>query len=62
MSLRIFTKLEDLVAARNIVRLAIITFEKALKGLTINQFFDIIIPEFNVGVISQDSIRGSKKH
>ena len=47
------------VAAKKIDKVGIITFEAGTSP-AINQFSDIIIPEFNVGVMSQESVLGKK--
>ncbi|MBS5939049.1 SpaA isopeptide-forming pilin-related protein [Clostridium sp.] len=48
------------VAAKKITNVKISTFDKGLIG-GINQFDDIEIPQFNVGLIAQESINGDSK-
>ncbi|TGY41647.1 hypothetical protein E5347_11585 [Clostridium sartagoforme] len=48
------------VVAKKITNVKISTFDKGLIG-GINQFDDIEIPQFNVGLIAQESINGDSK-
>ena len=48
------------VAAKKITNVKISTFDKGLIG-GINQFDDIEIPQFNVGLIAQESINGDSR-